>query len=228
MCSYTVIFIGIIVAFARSQPINPILLDGSDPWCDNMRETYGCKEYIGSALLGIASDDTEVIPLQVITNATLTTENTGHERSVAEFASMRAPTLHIGFFTDTHDAALRLDEKSGELSFHSYNGTVAFWEGPTKFSFDAKSGCLLVNGSVPPNSPCKDTGATFADTVTAWFHSSSVSVAVAVIVIGCMTLIIGMLIGCCVGITAEKRRAAKQAFQRINDQYEEDLNDLKL
>lgn len=196
------------------------------PWCDLTHSWHGCEQYIGdNVLLGAASDDLDVMPFQVISHPTPIAERLDEPHTTAEFAAYKSVAMVLVFKTDTRVGEVSLEEKTGNLNLAAdWGGDVILWSRYTNISFDVETGCVLINGSLPKRSPCRQSSTNTGNhneevPVTGSFNSTACenkgaswwvdkvgSISAAVIIMSLASLAIGLIAGYIAGVRHEKRR----------------------
>ena len=128
------------------------------PWCNQSHLWLGCESYVGDdTLLGVSTDDLDVLPFQVVLNPTPIQAGINETHTTAEFAAYHSVALHLSLFTDKREGSIALTEKTGDLHLRAdeAGGNVVLWSSGTQLTIDRNTGCILINGSLPELSPCR-------------------------------------------------------------------------
>lgn len=209
-----------------------VILIGGVAWavttpadCDLTSVSFGCPSLIDttavantSAVFNIAvAAARRTIPLRVL--------------SVEQPEVMRVQTINASetrcvLETSNHEARIALDDFTGALRIEALS--VAWVTNGTVITIDVTSGCLLVNGTLPPKSPClnlpllnNSTGANGLGItpsppaeLNAW-DGTIASILVPTIV-GIIGFLIGFAIACPLGMCAQRRRTRRHKEAHAN------------
>lgn len=202
-----VLFIGV-VAWAGMTPDD----------CDLTSVSFGCPSLLDtpatantSAVFNIAvAAATRTIPLRV-----LSVEQT----EVMRIQTINASETQCVLETSNHEARIALDDTTGTLSIKALG--VAWVTNGTVITIDVTSGCLLVNGTLPPKSPCisnntygNGSGATPSPPAELNAWDGAIAAVLVPAIVGIIGFLIGFAIACPVGMCAQRRRARR--YQEVH------------
>jgi hypothetical protein len=194
-----------------------LVLQASAVACDLAPITFGCTVALSNTtLLGAAVDIVEALPFEIVHTA----PGTGQQAPLvlSQWTASEAPRAMLQLSATSNKTGIKqrlsshieMNADDGALILSASNGPVVLLQdaGATRITIDSITGCILINGDLPLQSPCRiNANNTSVTSVPSPPMMVTVGITVWMLVVSIVgALILGIVLGCFLGCCAMKRR----------------------